>query len=144
MFKFSDITFLFFFVFHSLRVNLDMAKLAYSWMISRDKNIPETVVRSSTIPEELGRISYLLSDKTGTLTQNEMVSIKCNVMFTVNQIDGKSAPRLYLKLYDSCVHRSVGTKIFLFCSRSYRIWALYRTGWFILTFVLPDIVFLLK
>ena len=53
-----------------------MAKLVYSWVISRDKEIPGTVVRSSTIPEELGRISYLLSDKTGTLTQNEMV---CNV-----------------------------------------------------------------
>uniref|UniRef100_A0A915E8B8 P-type ATPase N-terminal domain-containing protein n=1 Tax=Ditylenchus dipsaci TaxID=166011 RepID=A0A915E8B8_9BILA len=56
----------------SLRVNLDMAKLFYSWQIGRDKAIPETVVRSSTIPEELGRISFLLSDKTGTLTKNEM------------------------------------------------------------------------
>ena len=57
----------------SLRVNLDMGKMVYSWMIQRDKAIPDTVVRSSTIPEELGRIEYLLSDKTGTLTQNEMV-----------------------------------------------------------------------
>jgi phospholipid-translocating ATPase len=56
----------------SLRVNLDMAKLFYTWQIGRDKAIPETVVRSSTIPEELGRISFLLSDKTGTLTRNEM------------------------------------------------------------------------
>jgi phospholipid-translocating ATPase len=49
-----------------------MAKLFYSWQIGRDKRIPGTVVRSSTIPEELGRISFLLSDKTGTLTMNEM------------------------------------------------------------------------
>jgi len=42
-------------------------------MIIHDKDIPGTVVRSSTIPEELGRIGYLLSDKTGTLTENEMV-----------------------------------------------------------------------
>jgi phospholipid-translocating ATPase len=56
----------------SLRVNLDMAKLFYSWQIGRDKSIMGTVVRSSTIPEELGRISFLLSDKTGTLTKNEM------------------------------------------------------------------------
>ncbi|KAI6203522.1 hypothetical protein M3Y94_00566800 [Aphelenchoides besseyi] len=56
----------------SLRVNLDMAKFVYSWQIKYDKRIPETLVRSSTIPEELGRISFLLSDKTGTLTMNEM------------------------------------------------------------------------
>lgn len=50
-----------------------MGKAAYSWMIQRDNEIPNTVVRSTTIPEELGRVVYLLSDKTGTLTQNEMV-----------------------------------------------------------------------
>lgn len=57
----------------SLRVSLDLGKVVYSWMIIRDKEIPGTVVRSSTIPEELGRVAYLLTDKTGTLTQNEMV-----------------------------------------------------------------------
>ncbi|XP_036372247.1 probable phospholipid-transporting ATPase IIB isoform X2 [Megalops cyprinoides] len=57
----------------SLRVNLDMGKSAYGWMITRDENIPGTVVRTSTIPEELGRLVYLLTDKTGTLTQNEMI-----------------------------------------------------------------------
>uniref|UniRef100_A0A8C5FTK8 Phospholipid-transporting ATPase n=1 Tax=Gadus morhua TaxID=8049 RepID=A0A8C5FTK8_GADMO len=57
----------------SLRVNLDMGKTAYAWMIMKDENIPGTVVRTSTIPEELGRLVYLLTDKTGTLTQNEMI-----------------------------------------------------------------------
>lgn len=51
--------------FPSLRVNLDMGKIVYSWVIRRDSKIPGTVVRSSTIPEQLGRISYLLTDKTG-------------------------------------------------------------------------------
>ena len=67
---------------NSLRVNLDLSKVFHSWSIGRDKQIPETVVRSSTIPEELGRIVYLLSDKTGTLTQNEMVSdrVECKTL----------------------------------------------------------------
>lgn len=57
----------------SLRVNLDVGKAYYSWMIQRDPEVAGTVVRSTTIPEELGRINYLLTDKTGTLTQNDMV-----------------------------------------------------------------------
>lgn len=47
--------------------------MVYSWMVQKDKDIPGTVVRSTTIPEELGRLTFLLSDKTGTLTKNEMV-----------------------------------------------------------------------
>lgn len=43
-----------------------MGKSAYGWMIMKDENIPGTVVRTSTIPEELGRLVYLLTDKTGT------------------------------------------------------------------------------
>ncbi|KAJ6649236.1 putative phospholipid-transporting ATPase IIB [Pseudolycoriella hygida] len=63
----------------SLRVNLDMGKAFYSYQIQNDSEIPGTVVRSTTIPEELGRISYLLTDKTGTLTQNEMVFKKIHL-----------------------------------------------------------------
>ncbi len=63
----------------SLRVNLDLGKIYYSLKIQRDKDIPGTVARSTTIPEELGRINYLLSDKTGTLTQNQMVFKKLHI-----------------------------------------------------------------
>lgn len=54
----------------SIRVNLDIGKSVYAYNIQHDKDMPEAVVRTSTIPEDLGRIEYLLSDKTGTLTQN--------------------------------------------------------------------------
>lgn len=63
----------------SLRVNLDMGKAFYSWQMQNDPEVKGTVVRSTTIPEELGRISYLLTDKTGTLTQNEMVFKKIHL-----------------------------------------------------------------
>lgn len=78
----------------SLRVNLDMGKSYYSYKIQKDKEIQGTVVRSTTIPEELGRISYLLTDKTGTLTKNEMVFKKIhlgNVYYGQNTFDDVAA-----------------------------------------------------
>jgi phospholipid-translocating ATPase len=54
----------------SLRVNLDMGKTVYAYLMMNDENIKDTIVRTSTIPEDLGRIDFLLTDKTGTLTRN--------------------------------------------------------------------------
>ncbi|XP_013099837.2 probable phospholipid-transporting ATPase IIA isoform X1 [Stomoxys calcitrans] len=88
----------------SLRVNLDMGKAFYSWQMQNDPEIQGTVVRSTTIPEELGRISYVLTDKTGTLTQNEMVFKKIHLGIVshdsdtfhhVSEIIGSLAPTIF-------------------------------------------------
>lgn len=76
-----------------------MGKWYYSWSISKDPAMKGTTVRCTTIPEELGRISYLLSDKTGTLTQNSMVLKKLHLGFTCYTQDGFSDVIINLNYY---------------------------------------------
>jgi len=71
----------------SLRVNLDLAKLYYSYMINNDEKIEGSIARNSNIPEDLGRLSYLITDKTGTLTQNEMLLKKVCTEFAIFESD---------------------------------------------------------
>jgi phospholipid-translocating ATPase len=94
----------------SLRVNLDMAKTVYSRFIEKDQGIPGTVVRTSTIPEDLGRIEYLLSDKTGTLTQNEMQLKKIHVGTVAYAGDAMEEVTTYIhqEFGQASTERSVG------------------------------------
>lgn len=75
----------------SLRVNLDFAKIYYCIKISKDPKLGYAKPRNSTIPEELGRIHYLLSDKTGTLTRNEMTLKKLYLEYWSFNLDESSA-----------------------------------------------------
>lgn len=71
----------------SLRVNLDLAKLYYSFSINTDDEIKGSMARNSNIPEDLGRLQYLITDKTGTLTQNEMLLKKVCTEFAIFEAD---------------------------------------------------------
>jgi phospholipid-translocating ATPase len=57
----------------SVKVNLELARLVYCQRINTDPGIAGAVARNSTLCEDMARIKYLLTDKTGTLTMNEMV-----------------------------------------------------------------------
>lgn len=71
----------------SLKVTMDLCKLLYARFINFDMKIinEETGevdhihARNTSISEDLGQIEFILTDKTGTLTQNSMVFKQCSI-----------------------------------------------------------------
>ena len=69
----------------SLYVALEITKLVLAYMIHRDKALfdPKTghnaLPRNSDIIEEVGQVEIVFSDKTGTLTCNEMCFVRGSV-----------------------------------------------------------------
>ena len=56
----------------SMKLNQDLSILFFANRINNDQEIEGTISRNSPIARDLGRIGYILTDKTGTLTKNIM------------------------------------------------------------------------
>jgi phospholipid-translocating ATPase len=67
----------------SMKVNQDISKLFFANRINRDNEMKDTLSRNSMIAEDLGRIEYFLTDKTGTLTKNEMIMKRISLGETI-------------------------------------------------------------
>ncbi|CEP15033.1 hypothetical protein [Parasitella parasitica] len=69
----------------SLMVTMEIVKYIQATMIDNDLDIyyektdTPAVARSSSLIEELGQVEYVFSDKTGTLTCNEMEFRQCSI-----------------------------------------------------------------
>jgi len=69
----------------SLYVSMEVVKLAQTFLLDNDINMyyepTDTPAKSKTsnLNEELGQIDFIFSDKTGTLTCNEMELVKCSI-----------------------------------------------------------------
>jgi P-type E1-E2 ATPase len=71
----------------SLYVSLEIIKIIQSFLIQNDQTMYDEVTekganaRTSDLIEELGQVEFVFSDKTGTLTRNEMEFRKASINF---------------------------------------------------------------
>lgn len=77
------------FVCISMYVSLEMVYLVQAWLMFHDlnmydeKNDTPCVVHNSSLCADIGQIEYVLSDKTGTLTKNNMCLKRCSIQGVV-------------------------------------------------------------
>ncbi|MQL90819.1 hypothetical protein Taro_023433 [Colocasia esculenta] len=84
----TDLMLFSYFIPISLYVSIEICKILQSMFINQDVNMyyeeedKPAHARTSNLNEELGQIDTILSDKTGTLTCNQMEFLKCSIAGT--------------------------------------------------------------
>ena len=87
----------------SFKFVVDMSKyymaLVVGWDLSMwdEEREMGAVVNNSSIVEDLGQIEYILSDKTGTMTRNEMVLKLCSINGTIVGVQRPEDVRLVVR-----------------------------------------------
>ena len=105
----------------SLYVSIEIVKIFQAWFISADLHMYHAATdtparaRTSNLNEELGQVGTILSDKTGTLTCNQMEFLKCSIAGVaygrgITEVERATALRLGIPLstledYDEEVER---------------------------------------
>merc|ERR1719410_819563 len=103
----------------SLYVVYEMLKLVLGFQVNVDKQMVHenegAVARTADLMEEMGQVDFIFSDKTGTLTANEMVFARCCISGkdlgdfrkTADNQDGRCAARRILTTPGEPMHEMV-------------------------------------
>lgn len=84
----------------SLIVTLQLVKVVQKWRFEKQDIYKDpltgkrAVIRTVNIHEELGMIQYILSDKTGTLTQNKMITQYFHVLDSTIDVTGSTLKKI--------------------------------------------------
>ncbi len=105
------------------------------------------MVRSSTIPKELGRIGYLLSDKTDTFTRNEMLHYMLQAVYKhgtgrliINTLSilypDNACPSVCLSVRHGC-GRCYGTRSYCHVASRYNVGQSANSEWWVASWLQP-------
>lgn len=110
----SDLAFsLEFWLISSLIMTIEVVKFWQASLINSDLDMyyaptdTPALCRTSSLVEELGQIAYIFSDKTGTLTRNEMEFRECSIFGTMYaQVVDDSKREMGQKNFDTLMQRA--------------------------------------
>ncbi|XP_022715174.1 probable phospholipid-transporting ATPase 4 isoform X2 [Durio zibethinus] len=105
----------------SLYVSIEVVKVLQASFINQDIQMYDeetgnpAQARTSNLNEELGQVDTILSDKTGTLTCNQMDFLKCSIAGTAygvcsSEVELAAAQQMAIDLEDQDAERSTGSR----------------------------------